>query len=269
MTFQAQEISRASGQPVELYDFVLGGTEYLLCTSSDPQTYAAKTYLPLEINREAVQVGPEEDSSLLQITMPSSHALVRQFINSVPGVLCSLTIRRVHKTDAANELYTLYKGIVRSVAFSDKGGVSQVGVMSTAGALARTIPRYAFTSLCGHMLFDRRCTINQNLFKFTGTASAVSSNQFTLTGLTASKGDGWATAGFAVSNLDYRLILSQSLDVLTLLLPFNNNVSGTSVDVFAGCDHSAGVCQSKFANGINFGGYPFVPTTNPFVSGLG
>ena len=43
---------------------------------------------------------------------------------------------------------------------------------------------------------------------------------------------------------------------------------GQTVDVFAGCDHSLAICESKFANVINYGGFPFVPIKNPFNSSL-
>ena len=43
---------------------------------------------------------------------------------------------------------------------------------------------------------------------------------------------------------------------------------GLDVDWFAGYDHSLAICESKSANVINYGGFPFVPIKNPFNSSL-
>jgi len=71
------------------------------------------------------------------------------------------------------------------------------------------------------------------------------------------------------------LIVAQSGDDLQLLLPFPQSAVGREVILFAGCDHTPEVCDDKFdtpedtdSNLINFGGFAFVPTRNPFQTGL-
>lgn len=268
MSYSAQEASQDSGQPVELYDFVLAGIRYSVCTCADAVTYNGTTYTPLAIERDAIQIGPEDQSTLLQLTMPSTHALPQSFINNVPGVLCSVTITRVHKTDTTNELFVAYKGILRSVIFSDKGGVAQVGLMSQVAAMGRNIPRYTYQSLCNHVLYDRWCTTDKTAFQYNGTGSNLNGYQFDVAGLGTAKGSTWANGGYVVMGTDYRLILSQTNDTLTLLLPFNTTPVGQSVSIFAGCDHSINMCKAKFNNVINFGGFPYIPTSNPFQVGL-
>ena len=98
----------------------------------------------------------------------------------------------------------------------------------------------------------------------------ISDNTYIIPGLTASPADP-ATGGYVTfADLDYRLILSQDGDTVTLLLPFNTSqvTVGTSVDVYAGCDHTIAICKTQFDNVINYGGYAFVPLKNPFQSGL-
>lgn len=74
---------------------------------------------------------------------------------------------------------------------------------------------------------------------------------------------------------DHRLILSQSGDDVTLLLPFPETIVGSTVVLLAGCDHSITTCDTKFntpedtlSNVINYGGFAFVPNKNPFETGL-
>ena len=75
--------------------------------------------------------------------------------------------------------------------------------------------------------------------------------------------------------LDHRLILAQDGDDVTLLLPFAENIVGSTIVLLAGCDHSITTCDTKFSTPLdplsnvrNFGGFPFVPTKNPHETGL-
>ena len=60
------------------------------------------------------------------------------------------------------------------------------------------------------------------------------------------------------------MILAQSGDTMTLLLPFSLDVAGQDIDLFAGCAHDLTTCDVKFAATLNYGGFPFVPRKNPF-----
>ena len=64
------------------------------------------------------------------------------------------------------------------------------------------------------------------------------------------------------------LVLEQDGDDLTLVLPFHEDVLSEDVSVYAGCDHTIATCLAKFANDINFGGCPYVPTKNIFITGV-
>jgi uncharacterized phage protein (TIGR02218 family) len=268
MSYLASEQSVDSGSPVELYTFNVGTTNYRFTSGAESVLYSGNTFDPLPVSREAIVIGREDRADLIAITMPSAHPFAAGYAKVVPGNRATLTIQRFHRSDPIAELLTLFKGVVRSVTFSDKGGMSRVGVMPISGALARQIPRFTFQGLCNNVLFDSWCTISSAAFKYTGAASAPVALQFDVTGLGAAKGDDWATAGFATYNGDYRLILKQLGNTLTLLLPFNDDVTGHNVDVFAGCDHSLKTCNDKFSNLINFNGYPYIPTKNPFATGL-
>jgi uncharacterized phage protein (TIGR02218 family) len=269
MSYDARESSTERGSPIELYDLALGGTQYHFTSGAEPVTYTATDYEPLEISRDEVRVGPEQRTEVMTIVMPSAHPFAMSYARVVPGQRASLTIRRVHRTDSVDqELITLFKGIVRSVSFSDKAGTARIGVMPISGALARAVPRYTYKGMCNHVLFDSWCQQDPEEWNYVGEASDVDANTFTISGLTGSKGNGWATGGFATFNGDYRLILRQTSDSIKLLLPFNDDIDGEDVTIYTGCDHSFNVCGDKFANTINFGGFPFVPTKNPFQSGL-
>lgn len=53
-------------------------------------------------------------------------------------------------------------------------------------------------------------------------------------------------------------------DTVSVHIPFRVATVGSSINVYAGCPHSIDFCNRKFLNAVNFGGFPQVPTNNPF-----
>lgn len=269
MSFDIQERSADGGAPVEIYDIVLGSTTYYFTSSSDPITYMDNVYPPTQVIRDTLTFGADQRTQVVNIAIPTAHAFAQVFATSVPGVKAMLTLRRFHRTDTAGEFVVLFKGICRAVSFSDQNGLAKIAVMPISGALVRNIPRYTYQSLCNHVLYDRWCTKVAADFKYTNIIENIQSGSlFDVHGLDVNP-DGYCDSGFAVFGGDYRLILKQVGPTIQLLLPFFADITGgPNIDVYAGCDHSVITCKAKFDNVINFGGFPYVPTNNPFVTGL-
>lgn len=268
MAYDTQERSTEGGQPIELYDFRLGAEAYLWTSNPTAVTYNSVTYEPLEIEREALMFSPDERAEALKITVPAATPLVRKYINSVPGQKATLTIRRVHRNDGANEVIQLFKGVAKTVAFTLDGLEAEIAVLPISSELADAIPRFVYSGTCNHVLYDQACMVNQSSFRHQAEVTGVSGDTLTIQNLNT-KGDGWATAGFvALPGGDYRLVIAHTGDTVRLLLPFPVSPLGSTVEVFAGCGHDIDTCSSKFNNVINFGGFAWVPTKNPFTTGL-
>lgn len=268
MAFATQETSIEAGQPIELFQFALGSEVSYFTTNPTPVTYSAITYIPLEVRREALQFSQDTRAESLTITVPASTALVRKFINSVPGQQATLTILRVHRNDGANQLVQFFKGRVLTVGFTLNGLEAEIAVVPITGELANTIPRFVFSQTCNHVLFDQGCTVASSLFRHQNEVIGVAGTTISVQGL-AAKGTGWANAGYiALPSGDFRQIIQHTGDDVRVMLPFPSSPLGLTVEVFAGCDHSIATCKSKFNNVVNFGGYAWVPLKNPFSTGL-
>ena len=271
MSFDQFESSANDGQPIELYEFRLGGETFRFASTEDDITVGVDVYAGSEVRRSPVIVGPEARSSTLSITFSSSNLLARRYVNIVPGQKATLTIFRLHRPDPAQELRTIFKGVVKSVGFDQLGARASIVVLPLTEALSRSAPRIVFSSTCNHILYDSRCKVNSTLFRFQGTVSLVNGNQITVPGLNAN-GDGWATGGYCtLSGADFRTINDHTGDVITLLQPFPSGTPtiGQAIEIFAGCDRSLETCVSKFSNEANFGGFRFVPLRDPFGKGIG
>lgn len=269
MTYAAYEASAQSGRPVELFTFTLGSDVTRYCSAEDQFVFQSNTYYPRQITRTAPSASSEERRQQMSITLTADDVIARRFIGIVPGELMTLNIVRTHRDDPDKEGLVLWDGRITGAAFSDDGTKCILQGLTTEAVMARPIPRFKFQGLCNHKLFDANCTIATASHKYSGTASGVVGSVITVDGLLASKGAGWAVGGYieATAN-DWRLIVAQDGDDCTMLLDFYETVVGQTVDVYAGCDHSIGVCNSKFSNTINYLGFPYVPDRNPFAVGI-
>jgi len=265
MTFDALETSLENGSRIELYSLAIGSDIYRMHDDiAAVLTYSGDDYFKTIVSRGRIATGQEH----LTITLPGDHDFSKQFTTIAPGQLGTLTVFSFHRADDT-DVRVVYKGVVRSVAFTKDMSESILSVVPVSEAFDKEIPQRTYQAACNNVLYDADCKVSSGSFKHTGLITSVVGNVITVQGLNAAKGDGWATGGFASYGiLDYRLILTQSVDECILSLPFYADVVGVTLDVFAGCARNIGICNSKFANRINYGGHPYVPTKNIFATGV-
>lgn len=268
MTFPPLETSVESGQPVELFKFTLGTETFAFTGSEDEITLDAVTYKPLAISRDKIISSIEDRQSRLTVTVPATNEFVRKYIGIVPGQRATLELLRFHRTDVDEQSVLLFKGLIQMVSFTKNAKEAKILVLPLTIAQRET-PRFTYQNLCNHMLYDSRCTIAESAFEFNFGVTVVSGNTITVPGAEIPTPSDFFEAGFVAFDDDFRLVKAQSGDELTLSLPFVNSPLGSGVRVQAGCKHRLVIdCQDKFANVVNFGGFPFVPTKNPFETGL-
>jgi uncharacterized phage protein (TIGR02218 family) len=270
MSFNTFETSVETGEPVEFYSIIVGTSNYYYTSGEDARTIGGNVYNPIAISRGKIDLSREQRTNIVDVLLPSDNPFALSYVATIPGQEAKLTIYRLHRDDTPSpEVLVMFEGSVQSVSFEQNSKVARLAVIPASDAASRTIPRFTFQSACNHVLGDARCKIDENLFKFTGTVSAVSGNVITIPGANAF-GPGYFTAGRVdlSSITDSRLVLAHTGDLLTLLLPFGVNVLGQPVTAFAGCAHDPTTCFSKFNNTINYGGFDFVPLKDIFRNGI-
>lgn len=270
MTFAAHETSQEGSRPVELYRFVVGGATYAYTSAEDTIVASSITYAPEAISRSRILNSQEQRQNVVEVTVPGVNAFAALYKQIVPGQRATLTVQRLQRGDTPTpERLTLFQGYVQSVAFLNDGRLAKIAAVPSSAAQSRPIPRFTFQGSCNHVLYDNGCKVVAGDFKHTGLVTAVNGNVITVDGAGAFIDD-YFTSGFvdAAGGLDARLVLSHTGDDLTLLLPFPFTIVGSTIDVYAGCDHTLPTCKVKFNNVINFGGFAFVPKRNIFNSGL-
>jgi uncharacterized phage protein (TIGR02218 family) len=135
-----------------------------------------------------------------------------------------------------------------------------------------------FQFACDADLGDARCTVDLTdpAFKGTGTVVAASSPRLlTASGLSAYAAD-WFSRGLLTFTtgantglaLEVRRHTAGSPATLELWQPFAHAIEpGDGFTVTAGCDKQFATCKARFANGVNFRGFPHMPG-NDFVAAV-
>lgn len=278
MGFDENETGNESGRPIELYQFTLGSSHLRLTSSENdviiPSTL--ETFIAQAVTRtNLVQESSDPGSQKLSVRMPASNPFVQQYLSIAPGQRATLTIYRIHRADlgGSDERQTIFKGSIRNVAFAEDGRIAVLTVLPVTAAYSKPTPRRTYQGLCSHMLYDARCTIDRDdpNFRHDGTVTAVSGDTITVSGASAFSGAfaDFFVAGYLEIDGDFRTVVAQSGDVLTIVVPFLESPLGKAVIARAGCKQRAlEDCEDKFNNLDNFGGFPYVPKSNPFETGI-
>lgn len=271
MTYAGFETSTESGQPLELFLFELSGAEFPFNNGESEETFNATIYKPEAIKRGSIANEADKSSQQVNITVPVTNEFAQLYLGVPPGERSSVEIFQRHRTDTPGlETVSIFQGLVSTVTFAKDGKEAVIVCRPLSSTGERATPRRTFQGLCNHVLFDDRCTLNEVDFEETGTVTVVSGRNVTITGLTNVGGgsDYWENGYVEFAN-ERRLINLQTANVFKLNIEFKNTPVGSTVRVLPGCKLRRIVdCDTKFSNVLSFGGFSWVPTKNPFESGI-
>lgn len=287
MSVESIEASEQDSSPRELYDITHGVTIYRL-TSADHdivqngQLYTATPMMRGEIGAPIV----DDNESDLEVTLPIDHAFVRRYLQQfVPPQKITVLLRRMYFP--SGDVETVFVGEITSMSCDDDNteATFRVPVRSSEAAV-RQLPVLSVSRACPYILYGPGCLVDRNA-SVGGLAHKVSATVLYVNGrdvrvdLADTDRNGiWAEGGELVvtsgTALGERMSIRSQSDLnpgfssvadLSMQLPIPGLQVGHSVDVFAGCDHTIDGeegCRIKFDNKDNFGGFPSLPTANPF-----
>lgn len=269
--YDDREVSAALASPVEGYEFVGPFKTYRYTSTELTVSIGGQSYTPKPITRRAIRSGTQEDDNLdLELEVPIDLDIVQDYAFLVSPATLVLTIYRYHEgTNPATDFIVLWKG--RVTGFSIAGEIARIRIPSIFSlALTGNIPNRNFQAPCNHVLYDTRCKVVPASFETTTAITVVGANPTQLTVTDDGFADGFLAAGEMVNNTtgERRLIVNNVANLVTIAYPFYTVAVGNSVKLRAGCAHSFTVCDTKFANTVNFGGFPYIPGDNPFEGSL-
>lgn len=271
-SFDALETSVESSRPIELYQFVVGGRSFFYTSAEDEiVTPDSQEWTPESIARGKLVQGSDQSTRTVTVTMPATNPFAALYVGVPPGARGEVSIFRYQRGEVPTlaTQVLLFSGVVQSVKFPNEGESAEVAVRDLASALERTVPRATFMGLCNRFLYDDGCGVDPAGHTHVGEVLSMVANVIEVDGAGASGHDfagGYVTPS---TGIDPRLVLAQSGNFLTLLVPFGSDMTGLNMQCLAGCDHRVdGDCALVYDNVERFDGFAFVPNRNPFEAGI-
>lgn len=262
MTYTILEASVASGEPIEVYRFVVGSAVYRYTSYALPVTMTfegvPEEYLPTAIARSSIAQSQEQLKAALELRMSRDVAIADLFRDSTPAEIVLISVYRTHA--GLNDFKVVWLGRVLNATFN--GPEATLTCESVYTSLKRIGLRRAYQRTCPHSLYSPACGVNKAGFVQTLQVTGVAGSTVTLAGL-SNYGHHFA-GGYVEFPVGRRPIVQQNGDQVTLPMAVRGLLVGHSADVYPGCDHTLQVCNDRFNNVDNYGGFPFIPRLNPF-----
>jgi len=285
MTFEATESGPLS-EPIEYLTIQDGINVWRYTNSNIIESIGPRSFIPLAYTRTDPAFSKDKSDGQVKFVVPSNIPIIGFFETIPSSSTATVQIERVNRNDPDLGVQIYWKGQVASVQ-RDGNRATILGVPFTR--LPAQVPRYTYSGLCNWFLFQDRCGLIRNDWRHFGPVVSQESDViFTVTDLRntaatlALNGGGTLSAqeiddywlGGYVENLDgekraiYQTDVDGVPDRIRILQPFRNLNVTDEVIVYAGCSRTRDICFRKFDNALNHGGFPDIPTINPFRTEL-
>jgi uncharacterized phage protein (TIGR02218 family) len=277
MTFEVFESSARQGRPVELFEFTQGSQVWRYTAYDQDYSWDGETWTAETIRRGRIRQSGKADQAGVDLKFPRTNSLAAAFLTGLMEQITSLTVWRGHVGDPDEEFVVSWKG--RVVGAEGDGPEINLSCESIFTSLRRQGLRRRWQRNCPHALYGRGCNLDKAAFA-EGPFIPTAVNGLSVTVPDAAlQPNGWYTGGMLEAENSYRFILAHEGDQVVLSRPFialadaiagagwgkswGKWWGGPGVVLYPGCDRTEATCNSKYANGLNFGGWRYIPQKNP------
>lgn len=261
MTYQSIDESQQGGSPFELFEFTQSLDVWRYTSSPNNVVYNSQTYKPAAIVRDRIKQGKDIFKNAITLKFPISNQFAKQFIGFTPDQVTTVTIYRSHVSSA--EFVVYWKG--RVVNIETSGNTISIMCESVYTSIQRPGLRAKFEYVCRHALYSVGCGVLGSAYEVSSIVNSITDN-YTVLNIPAagSEIDGWFNGGILQFDSSLRFITSHIGPFITISRPLPTIRINSAVKIKPGCNHTLDMCNSKFLNSDNFGGFPWIPTKNPF-----
>jgi hypothetical protein len=263
VAYQDREDSAYQGEPVELYQFGLGSRVWRYTSGDAYLEWDGEGWLMAAIRRGAIELTREIARSALRLEVERDFPPALLLREVPPDLELRLQIRRLHRGD--EEAVVVWTG--RVVGAEWAGSICTLSCDTEWTTIRRQGLRRTFGRACPHLLYGPSCGLERAEWVQMATLSAV--DAVTLT----SAAFGLVTDGRWVGGyLEWdspegvpvrRFVTGHQGDEIVVAYPVAGLAAGATVALYPGCKHTIIDCAATFGNAANYGGWLWVPATNP------
>jgi uncharacterized phage protein (TIGR02218 family) len=253
--------SRDSARPAELFEFT-GGVLAHYTTSQKAVFYNGYEYSPDFISHGELEITGELNKQSLEITLRGDSPVAQLYVSEIPPVGVDLRVFRF--LDGLSEFRLVWAGRVVKSGASGENDECVLTCEPIFTMIARPGLRRNYQIICPYALYDHNCRVSRGSYTETSVIDQAEGNAFSSPAIRA-RPSGWYVGGILRFGASQKLVIDHQGGRVSLSGAPRALGVGSSVDASAGCDKSLGTCRDKFGNHVNFGGFPWIPTKNPFT----
>ena len=277
MTYNSIDISVDTARPLMLLEFADDfGTYWRYNTGVTDIGFQSNTFTSERAKISEPELSVNAFRNTITIQLSRGNALGLEFISGPLESKVTVTAYRLFDVDSGGPQFIFYWfGIVQAVSFDKEARPTFVCEPRTS-TVQRVGNRRVCQVMCDLGLYSTglgSCNVNPESFKIIGTTHTIVNDLILSSIQFGDQPTDWLRGGEIVSGNSRRLILDHqsgsgdgSITISRALrdpeLDSGDNVVFTA---YAGCNHTAAICLSKFNNKVNYGGQEFLPTKNPFM----
>jgi hypothetical protein len=268
MTYATYDLSVDSGSPLELYRFVYNDTVYRYCTLDGGVpffTLNGEIYYAASLDHPNYEQSEDIQKTTQDLKVRSNLPVAELFFLGPPEGVISVTIMRLHLTDADFNYVVSYKGRVTNCSFD--GDDATLHCEPIFSSLRRPGLRMVYETQCVHGLFQQGCNLIRDDWKVLGSVLDVDGLSVVVQ-QAADKPDGWFKGGTIVIGDVRRMIMDHVGVTLTVMHAVRTDVIGKDCILYPGCDHTLTMCAIKYNNAVNGMIFAWLPQTNPFTNNI-
>lgn len=264
MSFTDADISPHDGKPVEFYKFIGSAGTFCYTSDNEEQVLDGDVYYPTPVTRTGIETGSIVDTTMtMDINVPSNSDVARLYCLKTSPDALKVEVRKRHRD--TSESVIEWQGYLLDVTVSTLWATLKTGSV-IQDKLRNNVANIYYQRTCNHVLFDERCKVSRAAF--TNTAEIVKVQNQLITVDNDGAADNSLKAGEITNTRtgEIRGIYSNENNVLRISYPFVDLKVGDTVELTYGCNHARlGDCKHRFNNVVNYGGFDFIPTMNPFT----
>jgi hypothetical protein len=214
----------------------------------------------------------------INLTLPFDNELSQLYFRDVPDVVASVTLFRFEQESESSEPEVLVYWKGRLAGFRATNQEVVFNCESVFTSMRRTGNRARYSVQCRHALYGEGCGVDKEDFGIPATVVSINNLDVNITFGTPpstsnlevdANGDPIITGQYFVGGMMrfgdvYRHIVNQGDGFVRLWREMPDLEVGSVVTVYPGCQRDLATCKERFSNTENFGGFPWLPTRNPF-----
>lgn len=284
MSFDSIENSVDQARPRTFFEFIygdgrgdvlryVGSTEVLITGSPAPVIAINRSWVPRAIKHGSITTAGTLDKAVLEVTCGADIELSSFFRAAPPSRPVQLNIYRGHV--GSTEYRRIWAGRVLNAAFEGPEVVFSCEPVSTS--VRRIGLRRNYQYGCPHVLYGEACGLSRAANTANGRIDLIVSGQTVVIKFAARslvlRAAEVAGGVFTITLGDGRQVrraVTSATDVaggirVRLLAVMPEMAVGLTASITRGCKHNWVACKA-FGNTVNYGGFPHIPTKNPFTS---